>query len=458
MNATHIRHAYLLLCWVGTLTYPLSDVLANDLPSLILVGDWEIRVTLPQSSLGEAKPTREISATLQVPPPTIVTVTAEKHAALPLYQAQGGAGWRRGVRLKGVIAQECTTRYLLDPDSLELRAGPERDSQLFELGKDYAADREWGSIGRLPDGHIGANQVVYTTYRHGMLRIDSVVLTAAGQIILRQGEPRAAAPRLAPLEKDDHRVANIWIPGRLPKLGPNHLFPILETAYPEAPKPSQSVAERFLPKTLKKLRDGQPLRILAWGDSVTVGSFVPDPDLQRWQVQFVDRLRERFPQAQIELVTEAWGGRNTARYLAEPPGSVHNYEEKVLGAKPDLVVSEFVNDAGLSPQAVEQRYSKLLADFEKIDAEWIILTPHYVRPDWMGLTRESDIDNDPRPYVAGLRKFAAKHSVALADASRRYGRLWRQGIPYSSLMLNSINHPDERGMKIFADSLMALFP
>ena len=76
----------------------------------------------------------------------------------------------------------------------------------------------------------------------------------------------------------------------------------------------------------------------------------------------------------------------------------------------------------------------------------------------MGLTRERDIDNDPRPYVAGLRDFADKHPVALADASRRYGRLWRLGIPYSSLMLNSINHPDERGMKIFADSLMALFP
>jgi hypothetical protein len=48
--------------------------------------------------------------------------------------------------------------------------------------------------------------------------------------------------------------------------------------------------------------------------------------------------------------------------------------------------------------------------------------------------------------------------VALADASLRWGRLWRQGIPYSTLMLNSINHPDARGMKLFADSLMALFP
>ncbi len=172
MKNTQICHTYLLLCWAGTLILPLSDALANDPPSLTLAGDWEIRVTLPQSSLGEAEPTREISEVLQVPPPTTITVTAEKHAVLPLYQAKGGAGWRRGVRLKGVIAQECTTRHLLDPENIELHAGPEGDSQAFELGKDYAADQEWGSIGRLPDGRIGANQPVYATYRHGMLRVD----------------------------------------------------------------------------------------------------------------------------------------------------------------------------------------------------------------------------------------------------------------------------------------------
>ena len=76
----------------------------------------------------------------------------------------------------------------------------------------------------------------------------------------------------------------------------------------------------------------------------------------------------------------------------------------------------------------------------------------------MGLTRERDIDNDPRPYVAGLRQFSAKHNVALADAALRYGRLWRQGIPHTSVMMNSINHPDARGMKLFADALMELFP
>ena len=184
---------------------------------------------------------------------------------------------------------------------------------------------------------------------------------------------------------------------------------MLETAYPEPPKPKPTPAEQLLPKTMAKLRSGERLRILAWGDSVTVGTYVPDWEHNRWQEQFVARLKARFPRANIELLTEAWGGRNTASYLAEPPGSPHNYQEKVLAPKPDLIVSEFVNDAGLNPAQVNERYGKLLADFQGIGAEWIILTPHYVRPDWMGLNREREVDDDPRPYVAGLREFAARN-------------------------------------------------
>jgi lysophospholipase L1-like esterase len=319
-------------------------------------------------------------------------------------------------------------------------------------------DLVWGTVGRRDEGRIKEGQPVYASYRWFPLRLDAVVLTRDLKVEFRRGEPRSAAPALPALGEGERLLGSIWLPGRVAKLGPNHLFPILESAYPEPRKPSPTVAETLVPKAMEKLRSGAPLRILAWGDSVTVGTYVPDPSRERWQEQFVARLRERFPKARIELVTEAWGGRSTASYLAEPPGSEHNYREKVLGARPDLVVSEFVNDAGLDAKGVEERYGKLLSDFQEIGAEWIILTPHYVRPDWMGIDRERDVDEDPRPYVAGLREFAARHRVALADASRRYGRLWRQGIPYTTLMLNSINHPDARGMKIFADALMELFP
>jgi len=385
-------------------------------------------------------------------PPAITTVKAEKYTALPIFNPKAG-GWVKGTQLRGVKVQETTSPYLLDATSLELRSSPEPDAPLLVKGKDYEADLMWGTFGRIEGSSLKPDQEVFASYRNTLLRLDAIIQTRDGKIILRQGEPRASAPAVPVVGEGEKHLGNIYISGFLNKLEPAHLFPVLESAYPEKPIAKTPTITRVI----ERLEKGDSLRILAWGDSVTDGRYVPDPAKDRWQEQFVIRLRQRFPKAKIEMLTQAWGGRNTASYLAEPPGSPHNYKETVLALKPNLIISEFVNDAGLKPAQVEERYSKLLADFKQIGAEWIILTPHYVRPDWMGLTSERDIDDDPRPYVAGLRQFAAKHDVALADASLRYGRLWRQGIPYNTLMVNAINHPNPFGMRLFADALMALF-
>ena len=426
--------------------HPLSNVAAaTSGVELKLVGPWAVEV---QYDAGRTQ-------VVHVPEPRWVEIKDEKHTTLPVFNSRAG-GWLKGAQLRGVRAQETTTPYLLDPVSVVVRNSSESDATTYEKGKDFEADLNWGTVGRLPQGRIKEGDAVYISYRYGRLRLDSIVRRKNGRLDLRPGEPRAAAPHPPRLLTNEARLANIWIPGVITNLTPHNLFPILETEYPERPKLHPAPAETMCGKALAKLRSGERLRVLAWGDSVTDGSYLPPRE--RWQEQWVERLRERFPKASIELLTEAWGGRNTYSYTNEPPGSPHNYREKVLGAKPDLVVSEFVNDAGLSPKQVEERYRLFLADFLTLGAEWIILTPHYVRPDWMGLDRERDVDDDPRPYVAGLREFAANHQVALADASRRYGRLWRQGLPYTTIMLNSINHPDARGMKIFADALMELFP
>lgn len=427
-----------------------ADIARTSEPTeLAITGEWTVEVSVRRS--------HSVVASLQITPPTMITVSEEKHDSLPMFNPEA-SGWAKGAPLQGVRAQEATTPFLLEPDSLALHTGPTADASLLRQGYDYAVDLNWGTLGRLPTGQLKADQPVYASYRYTQLRIDAVILTPDGRIVLRQGKPRAAAPEIPGVKAGEIHLANIWLPGRVAKLAPENLFPVLETTCPELPKTGLTEADRFVPKSLRKLQTGETLRILAWGDSVTDGSHLPNPALERWQEQFVTRLRQRFPKANIELITEAWSGHHTAQYLNEPPGRPHNYREKVLGAKPDLVVSEFVNDSRLNPLQVEDRYAKLLADFKAIGAEWIIITPHYVRPDKMGLNRERDVDNDPRPYVAGLRAFAGKHNVALADAARRYGRLWRQGIPHSTLLLNSINHPNARGMEIFADSLMELFP
>ena len=313
-------------------------------------------------------------------------------------------------------------------------------------------------MGRLADGKIGATTPIYVSYAYGKMRLDAVVLTADKKIELRKGESHVSIPKAPATAQGETRLANIWVTARLTRLTEANLFPVLETACPEPPKASPTPAEKCVPKTLAKLNAGGKVTVLAWGDSVTDAGYLPDAKANRWQEQFASRLRARYPKAEIVLMSQAWGGRNSDSFRNEPPGSPHNYKEKVLDLKPDLIVSEFVNDAGFNEATVYQRYGRIRDEFKGVGAEWIILAPHYVRPDWMGLASEKNIDDDPRPYVKALRKFTAENGVALADGSLRYGRLWRRGIPYSTLLMNNINHPDPFGMGLFADALMALFP
>jgi len=418
-----------------------ATAVAGEPADVRLTGDWRVAVTVAANQ-------SPLIATLDVAPPKWVTVTDERYEKLRDFNPQA-PGWAKGNPLTGLRAAECTVKGALDAASLVVREGSGATANRFETGKDFDADLDWGTVGRLPGGRIKADQPVFISYMYAKRRLDAAVLTGDGRIVLKRGEPHVAMCQQPGLAAGETRLANIFIPGMIPALTADNLFPILETAYPEPPKSIPTIAEARLPKTVKKLQSGEPLMILAWGDSVTT--------FNRWQTTFVERLRAKYPAAKIKLVTEAWGGRNTGSYLAEPPGSEHNYREKVLAPKPDLIISEFVNDAGLTPAQVDERYGRLLADFQAIGAEWAILTPHYVIPDWMGLTKQRDIDNDPRPYVTGLRQFAEKYKVALGDASLRYGRLWRQGIPYLTLMENNINHPNEFGHTLFADSLMALF-
>ena len=410
---------------------------------LMLAGDWQVKVEH-----------EGVAATLNVDVPDVIRVTDEQIASLPPYNPQA-AVYAHGMALAGVRAQECSVRHALDPDSLVVKAAS--NNTAYVRGKDYDVEPAWGRVGRLDGGAIMTDTAVLVSYSYGMMRLDSVVKTTDHKIVLRKGKPHVANPEPPKLGVGEKRLANIWVTARLAKLGEANLFPVLEDAYPASARKS-SILEQTIPKTMAKLNAGGKVRILAWGDSVTDGTFLSEPNVNRWQEQFVRRLRVRYPKADITLMTEAWGGHNTDSYRAEPPGSRYNYQEKVLNLKPDLIISEFVNDAGLDEAGVFQRYGKIRDEFKAIGAEWIMITPHYVRPDFMGLTSEKGIDADPRAYVKALRKFTSENNLALAEGSLRYGRLWRQGIPYSTLMLNNINHPNPSGMSLFADALMALFP
>ena len=391
---------------------------------------------------------RRIEAELELTPPEPVAET-ERIAAIPPFNPRGS--WNAGARPAALRAYECSLFGALIPESVSATAD---DGAPLVRGTDYEVEPDSGAVGRLAGGRLKEGDALIISYVYVPYRLDAVLLRSDGAVCRKPGAVNGATPLPPAPAPGEAAIANINFSGRPAKLSEAMIFPVTDEPLPAQDHAPE--AEALLPRTLAKLRGAERLRYLAWGDSVTAALYLPEHE--RWPFRFAAHLRARFPRAPVDYVNMGWGGRNTRSFFAEPPGSKWHYEEKVLGARADLVTVEFVNDAGLPEQELAANYGRILADARAAGTELILMTPHYVRPDWMGMAGEKNCDEDPRSYVRFLRAFARDNKVALADASRFYGHLWREGIPYNTLMTNAINHPDIRGMDIFMKSLCEWIP
>ena len=66
-------------------------------------------------------------------------------------------------------------------------------------------------------------------------------------------------------------------------------------------------------------------------------------------------------------------------------------------------------------------------------------------------------DEQSRLLDTFLRRFAARHGYALADAAARWKHLHREGIPYFALFNNAYNHPNAFGHQLFLKEIMQCF-
>lgn len=432
-----------------TATIVSAQVPKSSIPAQ-LTGDWQITLGPGTVHLGGREITLPRPVTLTVTPPDRITITGEAHGDLPIFNPKGN--WRKGALLNGVKAQECSTTGLVIEDSVAVKG---ENGEILARGKDYELDPFWGSIGRLEGGTVAAGQKVLVNYAYVPMRVDSIAALPDNTLKLLLGTPGVGAILPPALPEGAVAIVNLWHHGPTTKLDDSNLYPIDPDAF--APLPTTPIAEKLLPRTLAKLRAGENVKIVAWGDSVTNGGGVGNRTELWYQNVFAKALGERFPQAKIEMITAAWGGRSSAAYMDAPRGGEKDFVRDVLEPKADLITVEFVNDSGLNGDSLRAHYTKITQHLQGCGAEVILITPHLVRPDWMEVST-TKFDEDPRPYVRDLRQFAADNNIALADATRLWTRLWRQGIPYMTLEANSINHPDARGQRLFSDALMALFP
>jgi len=405
-----------------------------------------------QAEIGSQTATVKQAATLAVAPAPTVTVTDEPVKL----SVDKPVGWSKGTRLRGCNARDVNASGSFEPGSLEIRRT--KGGEVLKEGEDYLVDVEWAHVGLGPKSRVTAEDTVFASYRYSLLRMDSVQVGADGKATLRQGQPHISAPVPPAAEAGSVAVAHVFVGYRGTEVKPEQIWMISEPAS----KAVTATTPGRIPKTLAKLKAGQPVTIVCLGDSVTAGGNASKPELRYVDV-FAAGLRERFPQAKIDVQNLSAGGSNSRQWLYPEKFAYRGLKgdanparfDRVVAAKPDLVTIEFVNDAGLTPALVEETYGEILKRLEPLGSEVILITPHFTMWRMMGFKNMREPER--RPYVLALRDFATKRNLALADASARWEHLAQEGLPYLTLLDNTINHPDDRGHRLFAEELWGCF-
>lgn len=363
------------------------------------------------------------------------------------------SGFFVGTRLQGPKTSSIAAMNSLIEESLTLADAKGRP---LRLGEDYLVSARFALLGIGPNPIVTPATKVYASYRFYHQRIDTVAVDRGGTAFLVRGTPQLVSPQRPALPAGARAIGTVYRPFRATGLEPHHVFPIRATA---AQAPTATTPGR-IPHTLRKLRAGEPVTIVCWGDSITVGADVAPAEA--WANRFPAELQARFPRARITARNHSIGGTKSAQWLhnGDFPGLPKQNPEKcrfenILAEKPDLVVMEFLNDIVFKEDILQPTYAAIHEQFAARGIEWLIVTPSQKIPENFNLAEMKD--GKPRLLDDFQRRFASEHGLALADAAARWKHLHHEGIPYFALFNNAYNHPNAFGHGLFVEEIMKCF-
>ncbi|MDB6125674.1 MAG: Lipolytic protein family [Pedosphaera sp.] len=229
---------------------------------------------------------------------------------------------------------------------------------------------------------------------------------------------------------------------QFPGYGNKSFFVYADYAHKEkANWPIQPSQKKLLLRTHKKLRAGEKLKIIAYGDSITAGGEATQPSLIYWQ-RWADELHRKYPHAQIEAINGATGGDSTRNGL-------ERLQVKVLTQQPDLVLVAFgMNDNNVAQFGVplDEFRRNLGTIVDRIHsgtkAEIILVSAFPPNPNWHFGSKQME------KYAQTTEQVAHEKHCAFADVYRNWITVASHKKP-EDLLGNNINHPNDFGHWIY---------
>jgi acyl-CoA thioesterase-1 len=201
-----------------------------------------------------------------------------------------------------------------------------------------------------------------------------------------------------------------------------------------------------LQRTLERLRNGQTVRVVAFGDSITAGGDATKPEYIFWE-RWAQSLRLKYPQASIESINGATGGDTTIQGL-------NRLQEKVLKIQPDLVLIGFgMNDHNINSVSIPNFEKNLETLIERIreatTAEVVLFSAFPPNPKWKFGTHHME------DYADATERVAKSTNCAFADVFNNWQAIAARK-KTEDMLGNNINHPNDFGHWIYFRVLEAM--
>jgi len=207
-------------------------------------------------------------------------------------------------------------------------------------------------------------------------------------------------------------------------------------------------AGKQLPRTLTKLKAKQPLKLVVFGDSISVGagasrSFNAPPYQPPYVGLVVEGLRARFGY-DVTLKNPSEGGQDTTWAVTTAP--------KIADEDPDLVIIAFgMNDVGraIPTTAYAQNIQKAMGTIrqKRPDAEFLLLSTMTGNSEWNLMHPELFTE-----YREALSKMVGP-GVALADVTSVWQDMMKTK-KFLDVTGNGLNHPNDFGYRVYAQVIL----
>ncbi len=220
------------------------------------------------------------------------------------------------------------------------------------------------------------------------------------------------------------------------------------------------------PKTMAKLNGGEKIKVLFYGDSITVGANSSEfigygPRAESYANMVKSYMQKRFPSATIDFKNNAVGGTDSNWGINKKTGLAgidnieaaegNHFEKRVLNENPDLLFIAYgMNDQKYDATEYKQNIKEMIEGVraKNPDVEIMLVSGMIANP-------ETYFDNkDYEAYqnaLLGLSKDYENIGVATVYNSVKSVYTKKRFVDCTA---NNINHPNDYMMRVYAQTVL----